>query len=199
MRSSLDSLYSPRWKGDKLDLKKEEKEKQVAWLRDQFQGARAMVLMDFQGLTVSEMNSLRSEVRTRGGSMKVLKNTLVRLAYKGTDVECLGPDLFGPRAAVWTQNDDNVPSLAKSLVDFAKTHPNLGLIKGELQGQVFESSELEALAKLPSREELLGRVLGTMLAPVSAFVGTLAAVPRSFLNVLKAIEEKKGESVPVEG
>ncbi|MGC8659377.1 MAG: 50S ribosomal protein L10 [Desulfomonilaceae bacterium] len=180
-------------------MKREDKEKQVAWLRDQFQGAKAVVLMDFHGLTVSEMNALRSEVRTRGGAMKVLKNTLVRLAFKGTDVECLGPDLHGTRAAVWTQNDDNVPNLAKSLVDFAKTHPNLALIKGELQGQVFESSELDALAKLPSKEELLGRVLGTMIAPVSAFVGTLAAVPRSFLNVLKAIEEKKAGSVPAEG
>ena len=180
-------------------MKKEEKEKQVAWLRDQFQDARAMVLMDFQGLTVSEMNALRSEVRARGGSMKVLKNTLVRLAYKGTDIECLGPDLFGPRAAVWTCNDDDVPSLAKSLVEFAKSHPNLGLVKGELQGQVFEAVELEALAKLPSREELLARLLGAMKAPVSAFVGTLAAVPRSFLNALNAIKEKKGESAPVEG
>lgn len=180
-------------------MKKEEKEKQVAWLQAQFKGVKAVFLMDFQGLTVSEMNTLRSEVRVRGGCLKVMKNTLVRLAYKGTDVECLGPDIFGPRAAVWTHSDDSVPVLAKTLVDFAKTHPNLGLVKGELQGQVFESSDLESLAKLPSREELLGRVLGTMIAPISAFVGTLAAVPRSFLTVLKAIEEKKAESAPAEG
>ncbi|MGC8603203.1 MAG: 50S ribosomal protein L10 [Desulfomonilaceae bacterium] len=179
-------------------MKKQEKEKQVAWFQDQFQGVKAVFLVDFQGLTVSEMNSLRSEVRMRGGSLKVLKNTLVRLAYKGTEVECLGPDIVGPRAAIWTRDGDSAPMLAKTLVDFAKTHPNLGLVKGELQGQVFESSELEALAKLPSKEALLGRFLGTMIAPVSAFVGTLAAVPRSLVTVLKAIEEKKGESVPVE-
>jgi large subunit ribosomal protein L10 len=180
-------------------LKKDEKEKQVAWLRDQFQGVRAVFLVDYKGLTVGEMNTLRSEVRARGGSLKVLKNTLVRLAYSNSDVECLGPDLVGPRAAVWTHSDEGVPALAKTLVDFAKTHPNLGLVKGELQGQVFEASDLEGLAKLPSREELLSRLLGTMIAPISAFVGTLAAVPRSFLTVLKAIEDKKAESAPVAG
>lgn len=177
-------------------MNKDEKEKQVAWLRDQFQGVKAVFLVNFQGLTVSEMTSLRSELRARGASLKVLKNTLVRLAYKGTHVECLGPDLVGPRAAVWTHSEDDVPALAKVLVDFAKTHPNLGLIKGELQSQLFESSDLESLAKLPPREELLGRLLGTMVAPISSFVGTLAAVPRSFLTVLKAIEEKKAESAP---
>ena len=178
-------------------MKKDEKEKQVAWLREQFQGVKAVFLVDFQGLTVGEMTSLRSQLRARGGSLKVLKNTLVRLAYKDTDVECLGSDLVGPRAAVWTHSDDDVPALAKILVDFAKTHPNLGLIKGELQNQLFESTDLESLAKLPPREELLSRLLGTMIAPISSFVGTLAAVPRSFLTVLKAIEEKKAESAPV--
>lgn len=177
-------------------MKKEEKEKQVAWLRDQFQGLKAVFLVDFQGLTVKEMTTLRSDLRARGGSLKVLKNTLVRRAYKDTDVECLGPDLVGPRAAVWTHSDDDVPALAKILVDFAKTHPNLGLIKGELQAQLFEASDFEGLAKLPPKEEILGRLLGTMVAPISAFVGTLAAVPRSFLTVLKAIEEKKAESAP---
>lgn len=177
-------------------MKKEEKKKQVAWLREQFQGVKAVFLVDFQGLTVSEMTTLRSDLRARGGSLKVLKNTLVRRAYKDTDVECLGPDLVGPRAAVWTHSDDDVPALAKILVDFAKTHPNLGLIKGELQAQLFEGSDFESLAKLPPREEILGRLLGTMVAPIGAFVGTLAAVPRSFLTVLKAIEEKKAESAP---
>ncbi|MCX5871985.1 MAG: 50S ribosomal protein L10 [Deltaproteobacteria bacterium] len=180
-------------------MKKEEKQKQVAWLQDQFQGVKAVFLMDFQGLTVSEMNTLRSEVRTRGGALKVMKNTLVRLAYKGTDVECLGPDLVGPRAAVWTHSEETAPALAKTLVDFAKTHPKLGLVKGELKGRLVEATDLETLAKLPSREELLSRLLGTLVAPISAFVGTLAAVPRSFLTVLKAIEDKKGESAPAEG
>lgn len=181
-------------KGESLSLKREDKEKQVAWLREQFQGVRALFLTDFQGLTVAETNELRSQLRARGISFKVMKNTLVRLAYKDTGVEVVGDDLVGPRAAAWTDSDENVPAMAKVLVDFAKAHPKLGLIRGALDGKLVEPSDLETLSKLPSKEEMLARLLGTMKAPVGAFVNTLAAVPRSLLNVLKAIEEKKGES-----
>jgi len=175
-------------------LKREEKERQVAWLREQFQATKALFLTDFRSLTVSEMNQLRGELRSRGVAFKVLKNTLVRRAYQDTDVATIGPDLSGPRAAAWTSSEENVQAMAKVLVDFAKTHPNLVLVRGVLKGQLVDPSEMDVLSKLPSREVLLGRVLGTMMAPVSAFVNTLAAVPRSFLNVLKAIEEQKTTS-----
>ncbi len=175
-------------------MKREDKEKQVAWLREQFQGVRALFLTDFQGLTVAEMNELRTQLRARGIKYKVMKNTLVRLAYKDTGVEVVGDDLVGPRAAAWTDSDENVPAMAKVLVDFAKGHPKMGLVRGALHGKIVEPSDLETLSKLPSREELLAKLLGTMKAPVGAFVNTLAAVPRSLLNALKAIEEKKGES-----
>lgn len=187
----LDSLVFLRLKGGNLRLKKEVKEKQVAWLREQFETTKALFLTDFRSLTVSEMNKLRSELRDRGVAFKVLKNTLVRRAYEDTDVAVIGPDLAGPRAAAWTSSEENVPAMAKVLVDFAKTHPNLVLVRGVLNGKLVDPSEMDTLSKLPSREELLGRVLGTMMAPVSAFVNTLAAIPRSFLNVLKAIEEQK--------
>ncbi len=153
-----------------------------------------MFLTNFQGLSVAEMNALRSELRNRGVNYKVMKNTLVRLAYQDTDVAGLGPDFVGPRAAAWTATSDNVPAMAKVLVDFAKAHPNLTLIRGVLDGKLVEPTEMEALSTLPPREVLLARVLGTMKAPVSAFVNTLAAVPRSLLTVLKAIEEQKSSS-----
>jgi len=181
-------------------LTRDEKEKQVAWLRDQFQTAKALFLTNFQGMSVAEMNQLRSELRSRGVDLKVMKNTLVRLADKDTDVAVLDADLVGPRAAAWTKTDDNVPAMAKVLVDFAKTHPKLELVRGVLKGKIVEPSEMDVLSKLPSREELLGRLLATMLAPVSGFVNTLAAIPRSFLNVLKAIEDQKsGSSQAAEG
>ncbi len=183
-----------RLKGGNLRLKREEKERQVAWLREHFKSVKALFLTDFQGLSVAETNALRAELRNRGVAFRVLKNTLVRLAYEDTNVAVIGPDLAGPRAAAWTETDDNVPAMAKVLVDFAKTHPKLNLIRGVLDGKLVDPSEMETLSRLPSREELLGRVLGTMMAPVSAFVNTLAAVPRSFLNVLKAIEEQKSAS-----
>lgn len=172
-------------------MTREEKEKQVAWLRDQFLGVKALFLTDFQGLTVSEMNQLRSDLRNQGIQFKVCKNTLVRLAYQDTDVAIIGPDLAGPRAAAWTHSVENVPAMARVLTDFSKTHPKLSLIRGILDGKIVQPSEVEMLSKLPSREELLGMLLGTMKGPIRAFVNTLAAVPRSFLNVLKAIEDKK--------
>ncbi len=172
-------------------MTREEKEKQVAWLREQFLGVKALFLTDFQGLTVSEMNQLRSELRNQGITFKVCKNTLVRLAYQDTDVAIIEPDLAGPRAAAWTHSVDNVPAMAKVLADFAKGHPKFSVVRGILDGKLVQPSEIETLSKLPSREELLGMLLGTMKGPIRAFVNTLAAVPRSFLNVLKAIEEKK--------
>jgi len=175
-------------------LTREEKEKQVAWLREQFRGLIALFLTENQGLTVAEMTALRSELRNRGAKFRVLKNTLVRLAYQDTDVAVVGSDVVGPRAAAWTDAYENVPGVAKVLVDFAKSHPKLVLVRGVLKGRLVQPTELDLLSKLPPREELLGRLLGTMKAPVSSFVNVLAAVPRSFLNVLKAIEEKKGAS-----
>ncbi len=175
-------------------MKREEKERQVAWLHEELKTAKALFLTDFQGLSVAEMNALRSELRTRGIKFKVLKNTLARRAYEDTDVSVVGPNLAGPRAAAWTDQEGTVPTMAKVLIDFAKTHQNLGLIGGMLKGKTVSPSEMDILSKLPSREELLGRLLGQMMAPVSAFVNVLAAVPRSFLNVLKAIEEQKASS-----
>ncbi len=187
-------LFSLRLKGGILRLNRQEKEKRVGWLNEQFRGAKALFLTNFQGLSVSEMNALRSELRNRGVNYKVMKNTLVRLAYQDTDVATLGPDFVGPRAAAWTETSDNAPAMAKVLVDFAKAHPNLTLIRGVLDGKLVEPTEMEALSTLPPREELLARVLGTMKAPMNAFVGTLAAVPRSLLTALKAIEEQKSSS-----
>jgi len=190
----LDLLFSLRRKGEILRLNRQEKEKRVDWLNEQFRGAKALFLTNFQGLSVAEMNALRSELRNRGVNYKVMKNTLVRLAYQDTDVAGLGPGFVGPRAAAWTETSDNAPAMAKVLVDFAKAHPNLTLIRGVLDGKLVEPTEMETLSTLPPREELLARVLGTMKAPVNAFVNTLAAVPRSFLTVLKAIEEQKSSS-----
>jgi large subunit ribosomal protein L10 len=150
-----------------------------------------MFLTNFQGLTVAETNGLRSELRNVGTQFKVLKNTLVRLAYNKTDVALLADYVVGPRGAAWTDDEGKVPAMAKVLVEFAKGHPQMELVRGVVGGQVLDAADMEALSKLPSRTELLGKLLGTMIAPVGAFVSTLAAVPRSFLTVLKAIEESK--------
>jgi large subunit ribosomal protein L10 len=166
----------------------------LAYLREEFRTVKGLFLTDFQGLTVGEMNALRSALRRTGAKYKVLKNTLVRIAYQDTDVSLLAQDVVGPRAAAWTDLEDKIPSVAKVLIDFAKGNPKLQLIRGVVVRQLVSPADMDALSKLPGREELLARLLATMIAPVSALVNTFAAVPRSFLNVLKAIEEQKNAS-----
>lgn len=187
----LDLLCFLRPKGGILSVTREEKEKEVAWLHEQFDGVASLILTNCQGLKVSQMNDIRSGLRSQGVSFKVLKNTLARLAYQDTDVALLADDVRGPRAAAWTRDENVVPAMAKFLVDFAKSNPKFELVRGVLKGKVVEPSQVETLSSLPSREELLAKLLGTMIAPVSSFAGVLAAVPRSFVRVLKAIEEKK--------
>jgi large subunit ribosomal protein L10 len=196
----LDKLFSHRPKGGIRRLTRKEKEKEVAWLHEQFMEAKALFLTNFHGLSVEEMNSLRTQLRTGDSTFKVLKNTLVSRASKDTDVAEIVDDMVGPRAAAWTTEDDGIPAMAKILIEFSKKNPKLELVSGVYDGKRIELGEMEAISKLPSKEELLGMLLGTMIAPLGALVGTLAAVPRSFLNVLKAIEnEKTASSEPAAG
>jgi large subunit ribosomal protein L10 len=177
-------------------LTRDEKEKLVAWQKEQFKDVKSLILTDYKGLNVTEMNQLRSNLRECGVDFKVLKNTLARRACEGTDVATIADDLVGTRAAAWTVDDDTVPKMAKVLVDFADSHANLELIKGVLGGRPVTPEEMEQLSKMPSRQELLGKLLGTLVAPTSAFVNTLAAVPRSLVNALKAIEDQKRNASP---
>lgn len=175
-------------------MNRQEKEQQVAWLRNELDGVKALFLTDYRGLTVGEMNSLRTELRNAGISFRVLKNTLALIATKDSEFSAIGDDLVGPRAAAWTKEDDGIPAMAKALIDFAKEKPNLELVGGVYGGKRISVDELKTLSQLPSREELLATLLGTMTAPMSAFVRTLVAVPQSLLNGLKAIEEQKNAS-----
>jgi large subunit ribosomal protein L10 len=172
-------------------LTRKEKEKEVAWLREQFEGLKGMCLTNYQGLTVAEMNDLRTGLRNVGAKYKVVKNTLVRRAMGGTPVAGVAEFIVGQRGAAWTDEEDNIPPMTKVLVDLAKDHPNLELVGGLIGDRVLAKEEMEALSKLPSREELLARLVGNMAAPMSAFVNTLANIPRSMLTVLKAIADQK--------
>lgn len=142
---------------------------------------------------MAETDKLRGDLRSAGIKYKVLKNTLARLAYEGSDVSLLRNHLVGPRAAAWTYDEDKAPILAKILLDFAKTHAKLEVVAGVVAGSLLDPVDIDALSKLPGKSEMRGRLLGTLNAPVGSFVNTLAAVPRALLNALKAIEAKKAE------
>jgi large subunit ribosomal protein L10 len=170
-------------------VKKEAKEKVVADVSALLATAKATFLADYRGMDVEATNKLRGELRGVGVDYRVVKNTLLRLAAKGTEAECLDSQLTGPTAVAFVSGDP--AASAKVLSEFAKTNKAFELKGGVLGGKALSVDEIKALADLPSREELLAKLLGSINAPTSNFVGVLAAIPRSLVQVLAAIQDQK--------
>ncbi len=165
------------------------KQKLVSELAAKLAKAKASFLADYRGLTVEQVNKLRGELRQAGVEYQVVKNTLLTLASKETPFECLSGFLEGPTAIAIAGEDPVAP--AKILAEFAKSNAKFELKGGALDGKALTVAEINALAELPSREVLLAKMLGSLNAPASNFVGVLAAVPRSLVQVLAAIQDKK--------
>ncbi len=170
-------------------MNRDSKEQVISELASKLATAKAAFLADYRGLNVEQVNNLRGELRKTGVEYRVVKNTLLRLAAKQTGVECLSEYLEGPTAIAIVQEDPVAP--AKVLSDFAKANNKFELKVGALDGKVLSIADIKALSELPSREVLLAKVLGSLNAPASNFVGVLAAIPRSLVQVLAAIQDKK--------
>jgi len=170
-------------------LNKENKQKVVAELHEKLKRAKAVFLADFRGMSVGKATGLRDELRKASVEYKVV-NSLLDLASRETDKESLSPHYVGP-TAIALSYDDPV-SAAKVLSRFAKEQQAIFKLKaGILSGKVITVADIQALADLPSREVLLAKLLGSMQAPTSNFVGVLAAVPGSFVRLLDAIRIQK--------
>ena len=170
-------------------MNKQSKEALVAEFAEKIKDAKAAFLADYRGLDVEQANDLRNKLREAGVEYRVVKNTLLRLAAKDTDAACLDEFLSGPTAIALANDDPVAP--AKALVEFAKKNEVFELKAGMLEGKLIDAAGIKALSDLPSREELLAKMLGSMSAPATNFVGVLAAVPRSFVQVLAAIKDQK--------
>jgi len=170
-------------------LNRSSKEQVVSELASKLGAAKASFLADYRGLTVDEVNLLRGKLREVGVEYRVVKNTLLKLAAKDTDSACLEEHLAGPTAIAIATADPVAP--AKILSDYAKQNNKFELKVGAMGGKVLSLADIKALSDLPSREVLLAKLLGSINAPVSNFVGVLAAVPRSLVQVLAAIQDKK--------
>jgi large subunit ribosomal protein L10 len=171
-------------------LNKESKQQVVTELHEKLQRAKAVFLADFRGMNVGKATELRNELRKAAVEYKVVKNTLLDLASRDTDKESLQPFFTGP-TAVALSYDDPVAA-AKVLSKFAKEQQATFKLKaGVLTGKAISVSDIQSLADLPSREVLIAKLLGTMQAPATNFVGVLAAVPGSFVRALAAIRDKK--------
>lgn len=162
-------------------------------LKDKAARAQIGVLADFTGLKVETLAQLRRQVKEAEGELKVAKNTLLTRA--ATDESLLAPlseQFAGPNAVAFGYADP--VSLAKLLVKFAQEKPLFKIKGGVLGGQVLSPTDIEALAKLPSREVLLAQLLGAMQAVPTGLVTVLAGVLRGLLNVLAALKDQKGEA-----
>ncbi len=159
-------------------------------MHDKLLRAQAVFLADFRGMNVGQATELRNELRKANAEYKVVKNTLLDIASKGTDKEGLSQYYAGPTAIALCYDDP--VAAAKVLSRFNKEAANPFTLKaGVLTGKTINVAEIQALADLPSREVLLAKMLGSMQAPASNFVRVLAAVPGGFVRALEQIRVQK--------
>jgi len=169
-------------------VRKQDKQRVVENLHAAWSESTAGVVAEYRGLTVSEMGDLRRRLHQADVSLQVVKNTLARRAAEGTDFKAAEELFTGPVAIAY--GTDPV-GMAKAFADFAKEHKALQIKGGVLDGKMVDVQGIKALASLPSREVLLAKLLGSMQAPISGFVRTLAEVPASFVRTLAAIRDQK--------
>jgi len=150
--------------------------------------AQSIVVAEYRGLDVASVTVLRKKARESGVYLRVLKNTLVRRAVVGTPFEGLTNQMVGP--LMYAISNDPV-SAAKVLAGFATTNDKLVIKGGSLPGSQLDANGVKALATMPSREELLAKLMGTMQAPVTQFVRTLNEVPTKFVRGLAAVRDQK--------
>ena len=147
--------------------------------------AQSVVLVDYRGLTVAQDTELRKQLREAGVTYKVYKNTMMKRAFEGTEFEGLEGCLEGPSASAISKDDATAP--ARIIYNFAKDAPALELKGDVVEGTVYDIAGLTELSKIPSREVLLSRLLGSMQSPIA-----------NFARVIKQIAEKDGEAAPAE-
>ena len=171
-----------------MSLNLQEKQAVVAEVAAQVSGAQAIVMVENRGMPVAAMTQLRAKARASGVYFRVVKNTLVRRAVADTPFASLAEKMVGPLA--YGIGTDPV-AVAKVLNDFAKGNDKFVITGGAMPGQVMSAKDITALAGLPSREELLARLVGTMQAPIAKFVRTLNEVPSKFVRTVAAVRDAK--------
>ena len=167
--------------------------------------AQGLVLVDYRGLTVEQDTALRRQLREAGITYKVYKNTMMNFAFKGTDLEALAPHLEGPSAIAVSKEDATAP--ARVIVKFAKEAPKLELKAGVVEGVYYDAKGIGEIAKIPGREELLSRLLGSLQSPVAnlarvldqiAKCGGKEAPAKEEAAQAEPAEEVKEEAAPAE-
>lgn len=180
----------------KIEIKKPIVEEISAAIKD----AQSVVLVDYRGLTVAQDTELRKQLREAGITYKVYKNTMMNFAFKGTDFEALAPYLDGPNAVAISATDATAP--ARVLANFAKTADKLEIKAGVVEGTLYDANGMKSISSIPSREELLSKLLGSIQSPIANFArcmnqlaekGGAAGCPAP---ATEAVEEPAAEAAP---
>jgi large subunit ribosomal protein L10 len=172
-----------------MALNLEQKKAIVAEVADVASGALSAVAAEYRGLTVGEMTQLRADARNNGVYLRVVKNSLARRAVEGTDFECMQEGMTGPLVLAFSQEDPG--AAARVIKDFAKDHEKLEVKLVSIGGKMLAASELETLAKMPTYEQAISMLMGTMNAPIQKFVTTLNEVPGKLVRTIAAIRDAK--------
>ena len=174
-----------------MGLSLEQKQAMVSEVAAKLQGAQVVLVAEYRGLDVERVTQLRSKARKSGLYLRVLKNTLARRAVKGTPFEKLSDQMVGP--LMYGISQDPVAG-AKVMSEFAKDNELFVIKAGAMANSVMSAKDIKALALLPSREELLAKLMGTMLAPVAKLVRTMNEVPSKFVRTLAALKDQREKS-----
>src|SRR3954467_8620742 len=156
-------------------MKRPEKEQVVAELTERLRSSQALVVADYRGLHMTEIDGLRSELLKHGGNFSVVKNTLTRIAAREAGAEQLLALLEGPSAIAFISTEGDPVAVAKAIADTARTTRILTIRGGGLPGRPMTEAEVEELAKLPPLETLRGQVIGAIVAPLMTLMGLLTA------------------------
>ncbi len=171
-----------------MSLNLEGKKEVVAEMSERLKKAQTVVLAEYRGLPVEDITVLRAQARSSGVYLRVLKNTLARRAVKGTPFEKLSDQMVGPLA--YGISDDPVAA-AKVLHAYAKGNDKLVIKGGMMPNYLMTAKDVGNLATMPSRSELLSKLMGTMQAPIAKFVQTLNEVPSKLVRTLAAVRDQK--------
>lgn len=172
-----------------MALRIEDKKQIVAEVNQVALQSLAAVAAEYRGLTVSQMTSLRASAREKGVAIRVVRNTLAKRAFDGTQFECMQEALLGPLILAFSQAD---PGAAARLIrDFSKEHDKLKVTALALDGEMLEASALGQVADLPTREQAISMLMSVMQAAIAQFVRTVAAPVTQFVRTVDAVRVQK--------
>lgn len=170
----------------------EQKKAIVAEVNETARRATSAVMADYRGVTVDEMTKLRSRARSEGVLIRVIRNTLAKRAFEGTDYECFNDSMLGPNILAFSLEDPGAG--ARLFKEFAREHQKFEIKALSVGGKVFDASQIDRLAKLPTRDEAISILMSVMLAPATKLARTMNDIPARVTRAVAAVRDQKQQA-----